>query len=264
MKRIKKYVMLAVAFMILAIVAMLGLFLPKRLFSARDEWRMGRYERYETKALIVQDTNLVPLERKLEVIYGASDFVQIISVASDDQGEKRIRKQIKQELKKLNSAGALPKGLKFLRKPKGMFGEIKRYFIIDTQEPEISMSLWTVQISGKKDDKAGWLRFVIEEETGVVYAFEAGSKNKEDWHKMINGFAAYLRPMTDVYENYMSSIRQEYGFAPLYDVFTYENSYVARTIDGGKCGSTLFEAGFVWDWAQGTIKDVSASSSPVY
>ena len=265
MKRIKKYVMLAVAFMVLAVVAVLGLFLPKRLFSARDEWRMGRYERSEMKDLVVQDTNLVPLERKLQLIYEVPDFVQIISVASDDQGEKKIRKQVKKELKKLNSAGALPKGLKFLRKPNGMFGEIKRYFIIDTQEPEISMSLWTVQISGKKDDRAGWLRLVIEEETGVVCAFEAGSKNQEDWYKMIDGFAAYLRPMTDMYENYMSSTRREYGFESLCDILTYEYGYVARTIDGGKCGSALFEAGFVWDWTQGTkIKDAGASGSSAY
>ena len=102
MKRIKKYVMLAVAFMVLAVVAVLGLFLPKRLFSARDDWRTGRYERYEMKDLVVQDTNLVPLERKLQLIYEVPDFVQIISVASDDQGEKKIRKQVKKELKKLN------------------------------------------------------------------------------------------------------------------------------------------------------------------
>lgn len=260
MKRIKKYVMLAVAFMILAIVAVLGLFLPKRLFSARDEWRMGQYERYETKALVVQDTNLVPLEKKLQLIYGVSDFVQIISVASDDQGKKKIRKQVKKELKKLNSAGALPKGLKFLRKPDGMFGQIQKYFIIDTQEPEISMSVWKVRISGKKDDRAGWLHLVIEEETGVVCAFEAGSRNQEDWYKMIDGFAAYLRPMTDVYEVYMSSAREEYGFESLCEILTYENRYVARTIDAGKCGSAFFDTAFSWDWTRSAIKGVSDQS----
>ena len=77
---------------------------------------MGLYERYEMKDLVVQDTNLVPLERKLQLIYEVPDFVQIISVASDDQGEKKIRKQVKKELKKLNSAGAPLDGSNFGKK----------------------------------------------------------------------------------------------------------------------------------------------------
>ena len=222
MKRNLKYFKLSVAFIILAVCAMLGIILPNKFFGASDRRRMEVYKENETKPLVVNDTSPIPFEQKLNLLYkGTGDGgVRVLPVAAEKEEVRAVRKSAKEELKKLNEAKALPKGIRFLRKEKIELGRIKKYFVIDTQDPGMLMYIWTVTIIGS-DDRPGIITLAVEDASGIVVAMDAYSGTQENWKKMRKGFSAYLQPESDRYEKYLEEIAEEYGKFWNEEMFTY-------------------------------------------
>lgn len=261
MKRNLKYVKLSIACMILAACTILGMILPNMLFSARDEQRMRGYGVYETKPLVVMYTSPIPFDTKLKLMYGTMDGIRIVPVAGDREECLEMRKVAKGELKSLNEAGALPKGLKFLRNESIQLKAMHKYFVIDTQEPEMLMYIWKVIVSGKKgNDRAGVLELAIEEETGKVVFMDAYSNNQENWKKMRTGFASYLSPESDAYETYLSEVKEVFGEIVDERIFAYGAGYGACTADSSRlayCFSSLYNNIEAFD-------DNSSSSGSIY
>lgn len=244
MKRSLKYVKLSVACIILAVCTVLGVTLPDTLFSARDEQRMREYGRYETKPLVVQDTNPIPFDTKLKLMYGTMDGIRIVPVASDREECMAMRKTARRELKSLNKAGALPGGLKFLRKQGIQLSAMQKYFLIDTQEPEMLMYIWRVIVSGAKGKgQAGMLELAIEEESGKVVFMDAYSQKQENWRRMRAGFANYLSPESDVYTTYLNGVGEIFGEGVDEEIFVYAAGYGGCTADSSRlayCFSSLY------------------------
>lgn len=244
MKRSLKYFKLSVACIILTVCTILGVTLPNMLFSARDEQRMRGYGRYETKPLVVQDMNPIPFDTKLKLMYGSMDGIRIVPVASGQEECVAMRKTAKRELKSLNKAGALPGGLKFLRKESIRLSAIHKYFLIDTQEPEMLMYIWKVIVSGDKGKgQAGVLELAIEEESGKVVFMDAYSQKQEDWRGMRTGFANYLSPESDVYTTYLNGVGEMFGEGVDEEIFVYAAGYGGCTADGSRlayCFSSLY------------------------
>lgn len=244
MKRNLKYVKLSVACMILAACTILGMILPNMFFSARDEQRMRGYGVYETKPLVVMYTSPIPFDTKLKLMYGTMDGIRIVPVAGDREECVEMRKVAKRELKRLNEAGALPKGIKFLRNESIQLSGIHKYFVIDTQEPEMLMYIWKVIVSGvKENDQGGMLELAIEQESGKVVFMDAYSHNQENWKKMRTGFASYLSSESDAYEMYLNEVKEVFGEIVDEKIFAYAAGYGACTADSSRlayCFSSLY------------------------
>lgn len=263
MKRNLKYVKLSVACIILAVCTILGMILPNMLFSARDEQRMKGYGLYKTKPIVVTYTSPIPFDTKLKLMYGTMDGIRIVPVASDREECVEMRKVAKRELKGLNKAGALPKGLKFLRNESIQLSAMYKYFVIDTQEPEMRMYIWKVIVSGKKgNDRAGVLELAIEKESGKVVFMDAYSHNQENWKKMRTGFASYLSLESDAYETYLNELKEEMFVGGVNEkfvdekIFGYASGFGACTADSSRfayCFSSPYNNAEVFDNSSSSV-----------
>lgn len=247
MRKNLNYLKLSAAFIALAVCAMLGMILPNKLFSASDRRRMEAYKENETKPLVVNATGQISLDQKLNLLYNlykwvGDEGVRILPVAAEKEEVRAVRKNAREELKKLNEAKALPRRIRFLRKEKIESDNIKKYLVIDTQEPGMLMYIWTVMIVGQ-DDHAGTIMLAIEDDSGIVVAMDAYSDVREDWKKMRKGFSSYLRPESDRYEKYLKKIAAAYGGFLDEEMFTYADGRGGVTGDPSRlafCFSSIY------------------------
>lgn len=255
MRRSLKYLKLSVAFIILAVCTMLGMRLPNKLFSASDRRRMEAYKENETKPLVVNDTSPIPFDQKLNLLYeGIGDGgVRILPVAAEKEEVRAVRKNAKEELKKLNKAKALPKGVRFLRKEKIQLGGIKKYFVIDTQDPGMLMYIWTVLVVGQ-DGQEGSIMLAIEDDSGIVVAMDAYSGTQENWKKMREGFSAYLQPESDRYEKYLEEFAEAYEKFFSEELLTYADGHGGFTADRSRL---VFCFSSIYNWEEGYSDSVA-------
>lgn len=257
MRRNLKYLKLSVAFIVLAVCAILGMTLPNKLFLASDQRRMEVYKENEMKPLVVNDTSPIPFDQKLNLLYeGAGDGgVRILPVAAEKEEVRAVRKNAKEELKKLNKAKALPKGVRFLRKETIQLHRIKKYFVIDTQDPGMLMYIWTVLVVGQ-DGQEGSIMLAIEDDSGIVVAMDAYSGTKENWKKMREGFSAYLQPESDRYEKYLKELVWEYGESGYEGLLMYAGGQGGFTGDRSRLA---FYFSNIYNWEEGYSDSVESA-----
>lgn len=195
------------------------LWLPSKLFAIGDRQKMGEVQSQKAEQIVVQSHNQVSLEEKFKLLYDRLDDLRMISVESKPEEQNRMWEMAKEQISLLKKNKAIPQGLD----PEAKKQSLQRYFLMDAKKPEISMYFWTLYI-GDEDME---ISFGMEEESGKVLVFNLCKFRKQvNEQKIGNGFAAYLQPEINWYEEQMPEsyyICYNAGYAICTGVFGYEH-----------------------------------------
>lgn len=215
MNHIKQIVVLLVLFLGMG----LCLWLPSKLFAIGDHQKMGELQKLTTEQIVVKSQNPVSLEEKFKLLYEQTENLRMISVESKPEEVSRIWEMAKREVSLLKKNKALPKSLD----PEVEKQSYQRYFLMDAREPEISMYFWILYIG---DDNME-ISLGMEEESGKVLAFDLCKFRKRlNEEKIGNGFAAYLQPEIDYYQEQTPEayfLCYNDGYAICTGVFAYKH-----------------------------------------
>lgn len=223
-----------VSCLFLIALTIMGTILPSRLFEAEDERRREQNQSYEMEPLVIQKTNSVPLNKKFELLYSDSMYIQGMAVSSSPEERTRIKELMEQEVRALVKAGALPGNLKFQKNGTINEEDMKKCFLIDTSNPETSVYVWVVRMfkSAKKKKAYGQLSVVMDDETGKIFVMQMYSNKNIKWEQRLDGFMKYISQEVPVYQRYFEEYMKEL------EVF-YDTTSVFTTISESMFGYTV-------------------------